>query len=49
MVNSLKKIKVKLHLLTYLDMSLMTKKGIGGGICNAVDQSVQANNKYIES
>ena len=49
MVSSLKKNKVKLHLLIYLDMSLMITKSIGGGICNAVYQSVQANNKCIES
>ena len=33
---ALKKTKVKLDLLTYIDLLLMTKKGITGGICHSI-------------
>ena len=33
---SLKKIKVKLELLTEMDMLLMVQKGIGGRICHTI-------------
>ena len=42
-----KKIKVKLDLLTEIDMLLMVEKGIRGGICHSIYQYAQANNKYI--
>ena len=34
---ALKKTEVKLELLTDIDMLLMVKKGIRGGICHAID------------
>ena len=37
--------KVKLNLLTDIDMSLMVEKGIRGGICHSIYQYVKANNK----
>ena len=39
---------VELHLLTDIDMLLMVKKGIRGGICNTIHQYVKANNKYMK-
>ena len=42
-----KKIQVKLDLITDIDMLLMIKKGITGGICNAVYRYAKANNKYM--
>ena len=43
----LKKTGVKLELITNIDMSLMTEKGIRGGICHAIHRYAKANNKYI--
>ena len=37
--------KVKLELLTDIDMLLMVKKGIRGGICNAIHWYAKANHK----
>ena len=48
MTNSLKKTSVKLDLLTDIDMLLMVKKGIRGGICHAIHQYVKASNKYMK-
>ena len=45
---ALKKAKVKLNLLTDIDMLLMIKKGIRGGICHAIHRYVKANNKYMK-
>ena len=45
---ALKKIEVKLELLTDMDMLLMVEKGIRGGICNAIHQSAKDNNKYMK-
>ena len=45
----LKKTKVKLELLTDVDMLLMVKKGIRGGICHAVFRYAKANNKYMKN
>ena len=44
----LKKTKVKLDLLTDIDMLLMVEKGIRGGICHSIYQYAKANNKYKE-
>ena len=43
-----KKIKVKLDLLTDINMLLMLEKGIGGGICYPIYQYTKANNKYMK-
>ena len=45
---ALKKTKVKLELLTDIDMLLMVEKGIRGGICHAIHQYAKANNKYMK-
>ena len=43
----LKKTGVRLELLTDLDMLLMFKRGIRGGITQAVHRYASANNKYM--
>ena len=43
-----KKTKVKLDLLTDIDMLLMVEKGIKGGICYSVYRYAKANNKFME-
>ena len=45
---ALKKTEVKLELLTDIDMLLMVKKGIRGGICNTIHRYAKANNKYVK-
>ena len=45
---ALKKAKVKLDLLTNIDMLLMVEKGIRGGICHSVYWYAKANNKYMK-
>ena len=45
----LKKTKVKLNLLTDIDMLLMKEKNIRGGICHSIYQYAKANNKYMEN
>ena len=45
---ALKKAKVKLDLLTGIDMLLMVKKGVRGGICHSIYQYAKANNKYMK-
>ena len=47
MVSSFKKIKVKLDLLSDIDM-LLVEKGIRGKICHSLYQYAKANNKYME-
>ena len=49
MASSLKKTKVKLDLLTDIDMLLMVEKGIRGGICHAIHRYVKSNNKYMKN
>ena len=46
---SFKKTKVKLDLLTYIDMLPMVGKGIRGGICHSIYQHAKANNKYMKN
>ena len=45
---ALKKTKVKLGLLTDIDLLLMVEKGIKIGICHAIHQYAKANNKYMK-
>ena len=45
---ALKKTKVKLDLLTDIDMLLMVEEGIRGGICHSIYQYAKANNKYMK-
>ena len=49
MASSFKKAKVKLDLLTDIDMLLMIDKGIKGGICHSIYRNAKASNKYIKS
>ena len=48
MTSSFKKTKVKLDLLTDIDMLLMVEKGIRGGICHSIYRNAKANNKYMK-
>ena len=43
-----KKTKVKLDLLTDIDMLLMVGKGIRGGTCHSIYRYAKANNKYMK-
>ena len=45
---ALKKTKVKLDLLTDVDVLLMVEKGIRGGICHSICWYAKANNKYMK-
>ena len=45
---ALKHTKVKLELLSDIDMLLMYQKGIRGGICIAPNRYAKANNKYMK-
>ena len=45
---ALRKTKIKLDLLTDIDMLLMVEKGIRGGICHSVSRLAKANNKYMK-
>ena len=45
---ALKKTKVKLELLTDIDMLIMLEKSIRRGICRSICQYAKANNKYME-
>ena len=49
MGSSFKKTKVKLDLLTNIDILLMVEKGIRGGICHFIYWYAKANNKYIKN
>ena len=42
------KTKVKLYLLTHINMLLMVEKGIKRGICHAIHWYVKYNNKYMK-
>ena len=43
-----KNIKVKLDLLTNVDILIMIKKYIRSGICHAIHPYAKTNNKYIK-
>ena len=45
---ALKEIKVKLDLLTDIDILLMVEKGTGGGKCHSIYTYAKANNKYMK-
>ena len=45
----LKKTKVKLELLTDIDMLLMVEKGIRSGIFQAIHRHAKVNNKYMNN
>ena len=45
---ALKKAKVKLDLLTDINMLLMVEKGIRGGICHSIYTYAKANNKSMK-
>ena len=44
----MEKTKVKLDLLTDIDMLLMVEKGIRGGACHRTYRHAKANNKYMK-
>ena len=46
---TLKKTKVKLNLLSDIDMLLMVQKGIRGGMCHSIYRYGKANNNYIKN
>ena len=48
MGSSFKKNKVKLDLLTDIDMLLIVEKGLRGGICHCIHRYAKANKKYIK-
>ena len=43
-----KKTKLKLDLLTDIDILLMVKEGIRGGICHSVYKYAESNDKYMK-
>ena len=45
---ALKKAKLKLDLLTDINMLLIVEKGFSGGICHTIYRYEQANNKYVK-
>ena len=45
---ALKRTRVKLDLLTDIDVLLMVEKRIRGGICHSIYRYAKANNKYME-
>ena len=40
---------VELELLTDIDVLLMVKKGIRGGICHSINRNTKVNNKYMKN
>ena len=45
---ALKNTKVKLELLTDIDMFIMVEKGTRRGICHSINRCAKANNKYMK-
>ena len=45
---TLRKTKVKVGLLTDIDLLLMIEKGIRGGICHSIYGYAKANSKYMK-
>ena len=45
---ALKKAKVEIELLTYINMLLMIEKGIRGRICHSIKRYAKTSNKYME-
>ena len=45
---ALKKTKVKIDLLTDINMLLMVEKGVRGGICDSISWFTKANKKYMK-
>ena len=45
---ALKKTKVKLDLLTDIEMLLMVEEGIEGRICHSIYRYTKANNKHMK-
>ena len=48
MVSSFKKVKIKLKVLTNIDMLLMMEKCIGGEKCHAICWYLKSNNKHMK-
>ena len=48
MASNFKKTKIKLDLLTAINMLLMVENGIREGICHSVHQYEKANNKFMK-
>ena len=48
MASSFKKAKVKLDLLTDVNILLIVGKDIRGGICHSIYRYAKANNKYMK-
>ena len=48
MASNFKKTKVKLDLLTNIEILLMVEKYIRGRICHSIYRYVKANNKYMK-
>ena len=49
LASSFKKVKVKLELLTDIDVLLIVEKGIRGGICHSLHRSAKVNNNYMKN
>ena len=49
MAGSFKKTKLKLDLLTNIDILLTVEKGIIGGIYHSIYRYAKANNKYMKN
>ena len=49
MASLFKKTKIKLELLTDVEMLLMVEKGIRGGICHAIYRYAKTNIKYMKN
>ena len=45
---ALKKIEIKLNLLSDINMVLMVERDIRGGICHSIYQYANADNKYMK-